>query len=136
MENERSRRASLQPTGLLRQVRVLENPWEHDWRQRPEKDDMIWSADTLRVPLHVRKPMFSEADPEAAIREGADELTWRADEVGTLRAFINRWEPPLVDADWHAFCQAIRKRIEGEAREELYCHHLRDEQGNRSQKAK
>ena len=29
------------------------------------------------------------AYPEAAIREGADELTLRADEVGTLKAFIN-----------------------------------------------
>ena len=39
--------------------------------------------------LHVRKPKFSEAYPEAAIREGADESTLRADEVGTLKAFIN-----------------------------------------------
>ena len=34
---------------------------------------------------------------------------------------------PLVDADWHAFCQAIYKGIEGrdwEGREgELYEHH-------------
>ena len=29
-----------------------------------------------------RSPQFSEAFPEAAIREGADELTLRADEVG------------------------------------------------------
>ena len=32
-------------------------------------------------PLHVRKSQFSEAFPEATIREGADELTLRADEV-------------------------------------------------------
>ena len=38
--------------------------------------------------LHVQKPNFSEAFPEAAIRDGADELTLRADEVRTLRAFI------------------------------------------------
>ena len=80
--------------------------------------------------LHVRKWKFSEAYPEGAIREGADELTLRADEVGTLKAFINihhieydRWEPPLVDADWHAFCQAICKGIEGEEWEDLYCHY-------------
>ena len=67
----------------------------------------------------VQKPQFSEAYPEATIREGADELTLRADEVGTQRAFINtehtefeRWGPPLVDADWDAFCQAIYKKSE------------------------
>ena len=61
-------------------------------------------------------------------REGADELTLRA-EVGTLEGFINvdhieydRWVP-LVDADWHAFCQAIYKGIGGEAWEELYYHY-------------
>ena len=58
----------------------------------------------------VQKPNFSEAFPEAAIREVADELPLRADEVGTQRTFITaehiefeRWGPPLVDADWHAF---------------------------------
>ena len=72
------------------------------------------------TPLHVRKQEFSEAYPEAAIREGASELTLRADEVGTLKAFINidhiendRWVPPLVDANWQ----------EGEDWEELCCHY-------------
>ena len=40
-------------------------------------------------PLHVQKPSFSDAFAEAATREGADELSLRADEVGTLRASIN-----------------------------------------------
>ena len=77
-----------------------------------------------------KKTKFSEASPEAAIRDGADELTLRADEVGTLKAFINidhieydRWGPPLVDADQHAYCQAIYKGIEGEEWEELHCHY-------------
>ena len=39
--------------------------------------------------LEVLKPQFKEAFPVATIREGADELTLRADEVGTLRAFIS-----------------------------------------------
>ena len=76
--------------------------------------------------LEVQKPEFSEAFPEEAIRKGADELTLRADEVETQRAFIvtdhiesERWEPLLVVADWHAFCQAIYKGVEWE---ELYCH--------------
>ena len=41
--------------------------------------------------------------------------------------------PPLVDADWHVFCQAIYKGIGGSEWEELYFHY-RDEQGGRSQK--
>ena len=32
----------------------------------------------------------------------------------------DRWGPPLVDADWHAFCQAIYKGIEGSDWRELY----------------
>ena len=58
--------------------------------------------------IQVKKPQFSEAFPEAAIREGADELTLRAEQAGSLRTFIDtkhieleRWGPPLVD--WHAF---------------------------------
>ena len=79
--------------------------------------------------LKVQKPQFSESFPEAAIREGADELSLRAHEVETLRAFTNtkhiefeRWRPPLVDADWHAFCQAIYTGIGGEEWEKLHCH--------------
>ena len=82
-------------------------------------------------PLHVqKKPNVSEAHPEAAIRDGADEVKLRADELETLRAFIStdhikfeRWGPPLTDADWHALCQAIYKGIEGQEWEELYCHY-------------
>ena len=50
-----------------------------------------------------RKAKFNKAYPEAAIREGADDSTLRAEEVKTLKARINidhieenRWEPPLV----------------------------------------
>ena len=70
--------------------------------------------------LEVRRPKF----------EGPEELTLRAEEVGSLKACINvdhiaedRWGPPLVDADWHAFCQAIYKGIEGEDWVELYEHY-------------
>ena len=76
-----------------------------------------------------KNQQFSEAYPEAAIREGSDELTLRADEVGTLWAFINkdhikfeRGEPPLVDADWRAFCQATCTGFDEEDWEELHCH--------------
>ena len=61
----------------------------------------------------VVKPNFTTDVPQAVVREGADELTLRAEE-GMLRTIIdpadvgdNRWWPPLVDEDWHASCQAI-----------------------------
>ena len=64
------------------------------------------------------------------IREGPEDLTPRAADVNTLKSCINvghiaqdRWGPPLVDADWHAFCQAIYKGNEGKDWEELYDHH-------------
>ena len=41
---------------------------------------VIYVRDTK--PICVRNPNFSEAYPEAAIRDAADELTLRADEVG------------------------------------------------------
>ena len=78
----------------------------------------------------VVRPNLLKVDyPEAVIREGADELSLRAAEVGVLRTFIDtadvedlRWEPPLVDADWHAFCQAIYQGIEGKEWETMYYH--------------
>ena len=52
-------------------------------------------------------------------------LTSRAEEVGTSKHLINvnhieqeRWGPPLVDADWYAFCQALYKGIDEEDWEE------------------
>ena len=78
----------------------------------------------------MQTPKFSEAFPGAIIREGADELTLRAEEVGMQRAFIDtkdieleRWGPPLVDGDWDAFSQSIHKGLEGDEREELYYHY-------------
>ena len=63
--------------------------------------------------IQVKKPKFSEAFPEAVIRDGA-ELTLRAEEVGLLRTFVDTkhvelesWGLPLVDAGWHAFFQYI-----------------------------
>ena len=55
------------------------------------------------------------------VTESPDELTLRAEEVGTWKSYVNvdhianeRWGPLLVDDDWHAFCQALHKGIEGE----------------------
>ena len=61
----------------------------------------------------VRRPKREEGYPEVLVRESPDELTLRADEAGTWKSCIKvdhiakgRRGPPLVDADWHAFCQA------------------------------
>ena len=77
--------------------------------------------------FQVRKPKVPEVCPEVIVRESPDELTLRAEEVETSKALINvdhieqeRWSPPLVDADWYAFCQALYKGIEGEDREEMF----------------
>ena len=54
-------------------------------------------------------------------------MTLRAEEVNTWKALIDvnhfqleSWGPPLVDADWYAFCQALYKGIEGTDWEEMY----------------
>ena len=92
--------------------------------------------------VNVENPQISEAFPEAAIREGAGEFTSRADKVGTQRADINmkhievqRWRPPLVDADWHAFCQAVYRGIEGKEWDELHYHCRELSQAARAKKA-
>ena len=61
------------------------------------------------------------------VRENPDQLTLRVEEVNTLKAYIDvnhikpeRWDPPKVDADWHAFNQALYKGIEGEDCEEMH----------------
>ena len=77
--------------------------------------------------LKVRRPKGQERYPEVTVRESPDELTLRAEEVGTWKSYINaahsakeRWGPPLVDADWHAFCHALYKGTVGEDWGELY----------------
>ena len=64
----------------------------------------------------VRRPKVAEGN-----RGSAFQGTLRAEEEGTWKSCINvdniakeRLGPPLVDADWHAFCHALYKGIEGE----------------------
>ena len=66
-------------------------------------------------PFKVVRPKMSGYCSEVS-REGADDLTLRAEEFDTLKACINVdhidkncWGPPLVDADWHACCDAVYK---------------------------
>ena len=80
--------------------------------------------------FQVRRPKFEEGYPEVSMRQGPEELTLRTEEVGSQKACINvdhiaedRWGPPLADADWHAFCQAIYKGIEGSDCGKLYEHY-------------
>ena len=68
----------------------------------------------------VRRPEVPEGCPEVTVRESPDELTLRAEEVGTLKRYINvdhmekrEMRSPLVDFDWYAFCQALYKVVEG-----------------------
>ena len=55
--------------------------------------------------FQVRKPKVPEGGSDVIVRESPDELTLRAEEVGTSKALINvnhiepeRWGPLLVDA--------------------------------------
>ena len=103
---------------LANQQKDGDSPIQSGLHERSRKGIMDGLRSFIEAGIH-RKPKISEAFPEATISEGADELTLGADEVGTQRAFINskhieRERPPLVDADWHAFCQAICKGIEGD----------------------
>ena len=55
------------------------------------------------------------------VMESSDELTLRAEEVGPWKSCVNVDRGSLlVDADWHAFCQALYKGIEGEDWGELF----------------
>ena len=74
----------------------------------------------------VRKPKVPEGGSDVTVRESPDELTVRAEEVKTSKAYIDanhikakRWGPPLVDADWSAFCQALYEGIEGKDWEDM-----------------
>ena len=42
----------------------------------------------------------------------------------TTHVLDRRWEPPLVDEDWHAVCHAIHKGVEGAEWEKLCCESL------------
>ena len=75
--------------------------------------------------LEVRKPKAPEGSSDVTIQESPDEVTLRAAEVNTSKAYMGviqpeRWCPPLVDAYWYVFCQALYKGIEGEDWEEMY----------------
>ena len=65
-------------------------------------------------PVKVVKPKFTTDFPGVVIWEGTDELTLRAHEERARRSFIDiskveeqRWDSPLIDVDWHVFCQTI-----------------------------
>ena len=74
---------------------------------------MPWTRGHLKegtLSFEVRRPKYEEECPEVSIREGPEELTLRAEDVGSQKACSNvdhiaedRWGPLLVDADWHAF---------------------------------
>ena len=60
------------------------------------------------------------------VRECPEELTLKAEDVGTWKSCIDvdhiakeSWGPPLADAVWHFFCQAIYQGVEREDWREL-----------------
>ena len=79
-------------------------------------------------PFKVKEPKVGE-DHSEVLREGADDLTLRAEEVDTLKACINVdhiekfWGPSFVDADWHLFAKQFIKEMKEVRCEELYNHH-------------
>ena len=72
--------------------------------------------------------------PEAVVREGADELTLRADEEGALRTPSHRHHEcgrqkmggHRSDEDWHVICQAIFQWVEGSEWETMYFKYAQD----------
>ena len=70
-----------------------------------------------REAARVVKPRFDlETYPSARVRQGAHELTLRADEKGKAHSTkeINcaKWSPSRVDEEWHALCQALYRCVE------------------------
>ena len=53
--------------------------------------------------------------------------------VGDQR-WAQRWAPPLVAADWYAFCQAIFQGIEEPEWDAMYCHYKNLHQAVKSKK--
>ena len=65
----------------------------------------------------VQRPKVSEGCPEVTVRESPDELTLRAEEVGTLKTYINvdnmekeRCPPLWLITTEYAVCQALYNR--------------------------
>ena len=81
----------------------------------------VESLNQGRGTFKVRKPNVPEGCQQVTVRESPEELTLRAEEVGTWKSYINvDHTAPPVDYDWHALCQALHKGIEGEDWEDLY----------------
>ena len=70
--------------------------------------------------FYVQKPNFSVDYPEAVIREGADEIALRAEEVKTLKACIivdhleeNRWDRRWLMRTGMSSAKQFTKELEG-----------------------
>ena len=79
--------------------------------------------------VKMKKSKFTTDLSGATIREDADELTRRAHEEDVQRIFIDiskidgqRWDPPLLDADWHVFCHFMYQKIEEKEWEFIHHH--------------
>ena len=73
---------------------------------------------TMEYPLKTPGRSLVRSPPRFPSERGSERPTWRVDHTAE-----DRWRPPLVDAGWHAFCQAIYKGIEGSDWGELHEHY-------------
>ena len=72
--------------------------------------------------IRVKKSQFSDAYPDAVFREGADELTLLAEEVGLLRTFIDTKHLEFERWGRRGLVRPFKKGVEGKEREALYYH--------------
>ena len=92
------------------------------WTTTRRRTSANWETDS--VVLSMVELKFSVDCPDAAVHQGAEELTLRRSEEGVFHRYHERWRqrwgPPLADKDWHATCQATVKGTEGQEWKQLY----------------
>ena len=88
-------------TWVRRAEKVLRTACVNSLRLTDERALDVGSLSRGTGTFQVRKPKVPEGCVDVIVRENSDELTLRAEEVGTSKALVNvnhieqeRWEPP------------------------------------------
>ena len=110
-------------------VQLETSSWQNESPYKEEHELLRVSSDMRLEAIEARKADWSELEdvPEAAVREGADELTLRrGDQLRVLSSIPPRWWTVDGDRRWWRrigtpFVQAIYKGSESEEWERLYC---------------